>query len=344
MTSLLTSYSSVVLNVCQAEAPYASIQAALAEPGLAQPLLMGLAEAPAALRGESSPLHAVEAWQLLGFAGSMVRGLAGLGGTDACNRLLSSSAAPGGPVLMELVRDAVAAMPRSLPPGVPLPSYRMALAALCGTFALLGRSGSSGSARAAPMSDADWAAVEAFSRLWLQLASLCDAGEVMQDALLGMFRLLKGAASSCTPRRLQLAVEAAWVAARQLPLLSAAHAAHPDRGHAGRLAFCLLDPLIACAGQLAAAEPGSEAGGGASAGPEAAEDARDCLQQLHVRLCKAVHAMLVSAPAEEQQAQASLVPAKEMLAELLGKSYDALEAAFDRWERRGGGVAEGGDR
>lgn len=365
MTSLLTSYASVMMDCLQVGAPYASIRTALEEPSLVQPLLLGLAEAPAALRGESSPLHEQEAWQLLAVVGTTLRELGCQGGDDACLRLLSSSTRPGGPALLELVRDAAAAMPRSRPEDVPLPNYQSALIYLCGTLGLLwSRSGGSSSgAGNAPPSDADWAAVEAFSmlaggirRLAAPLSQL-SAGQVrqaaaaVQSANRGLCRLLGGVVASgdCTPRQLQLAAEAAWEAARQLPLPSAADPSRSDSGHFGKVAFCAVFLLLDRAGkQLAAQPPSVGAGGSPDSSAAAAEDALaaclQLLQQLHGHLCKAAHAMVASLPAEQQQAQAALVEAEGVPAQLLAECYATLLTAFDRCARSEAGSAARGDR
>ncbi len=134
----LSSYAGVLAQLLNTEEqPYGSMQGALADLSLAQPLLLGLAEAPPALRGECSPLHAVEVWELLLNVGTCL-GMAGRHGDSAAmHELRRSSAQPGGPLPIELLRDVVVALPPSRPAGVPGPNFALACTNLCNALAML---------------------------------------------------------------------------------------------------------------------------------------------------------------------------------------------------------------
>lgn len=248
LVSHLSSYASVIDDSLQMGEPYAGMRAALADPALVQPLLLGLAEAPAALRGESSPMHAREAWELLHHVGLILWCIGR--DTNVCRRLLGSSARPAGPALMELVRDAAAALPRSRPKGVPLQHFAGAYTCLCGTLSmpLPAVLDSGGAPAPEPLAAVEWAAVEAFTLLApvvrrmafppsrLGANRLEQAGNAVYFAVLGTAALLDRAPGTCTPPQLQLALQAAWEAACQLPLLatSGGNPEHETAAAAGR--------------------------------------------------------------------------------------------------------------
>ncbi|KAI7836885.1 hypothetical protein COHA_009217 [Chlorella ohadii] len=238
----LNCYAGVLSRTLDAPGqPYASIQGALADRSVVQPLLRGLAEAPPALRGEFGPKDGKEIWELLTSVG-VCFGVAGLLRSSTERDLLrSSSAQPGGPVLFELLRDVAAALPPSPSADVPKQKFAVTCLSLCSVLAVLpapsadGGGGSEGTA--APLSTADWAAKEAFALLSRPIRLVAspssqlsnpmpdslmqEAVNAVQDATIRLAELLQRAPARCSPRQLQLAFSAAWEAARQLPLLVA---------------------------------------------------------------------------------------------------------------------------
>ena len=370
MLSPLASYATVLaLPFLSGAQPFDSVHSALASPSVWQPLLLGLAVAPPALRGECSPMHNREVWDLISFLGVSLHFLVQQA-PDAARRVLRSSACPGGPLLMELVRDVAVAVPRSPPPGIPRDSFLVTLASVCRAIALplAGANGGTDSAApAAPLTAADWAAVEAYAVLApaIRLAAsppsqlsrelLQEVAGTAYDALRAVLQVLQGAAIPCTPKQLQLLFDVAWEAASMLPLHLAAMAANPVRapagipGALGRVSLTLIQTFLSSASALwqPAASPafvaaGSRPAGSAEdAGAAAAVSAR-LLQQAHIRLCKMVHFVAAAPPAEQRLLQAALAEAQQRLAGLLAQCFDELHLALEATKRSGIQPAEEG--
>lgn len=365
--SPLTSYAYVMgLAVDTGAEQYASIRSALAAPGPVQPLLLGLAEALPVLRGERNVLQPEEVWALVACSSLGLRVL-GLEAAGVAQRMLSSRARPGGPVLMELVRDVAAALPRSPPAYLPLRNFLPTHAFLCDTLGLLtpaaAAAGSSG-AMAALWAEAGWAAMEAFVTLGPAIRSLVAPPSQFDTELLrvaatapyyavgGLIQLLQGWPSSCSRQQLQLLSDVAWEAVNQVPLLVAFAAREPGApsGKGSKLAamfMAALDALIANAQQVAAPAPRSVVRSrqppSANADAAAAAAATQLLEQAHHRLCKMVHYLVASVPPEQRPVQAALVgpEAKRPLAGLLAQCFDALQLAWSCSEGSGSRQAEG---
>lgn len=366
--SPLTSYAYVMgLAVDTGAQQYASIRSALAAPRPVQPLLPGLAEALLVLRGERSVMQPEEVWALVACSSLGLRVL-GLEAAGVAQHMLSSSARPGGPRLMELVRDVATALPRSPSAYLPLRNFLPTPGCLCDTLVLLTpaavAAASSSGAMAALWAEAGWAAMEAFVTLGPAIRSLvtppsqfdtdllCRAATAPHYAVGGLIQVLQGWPSSCSRQQLQLLSDVAWEAVNQVPLLVAFAASEPGApsGKGSGLAamfMAALDALIANAQHVAAPAPRSVVRSrqppSADADAAAAAAATQLLEQAHHRLCKMVHYLVASVPPEERPVQAALAgpEAKQTLAGLLAQCFDALQLAWSRSEGSGSRPAEG---
>ncbi len=362
----LNCYAGVLSRTLDAPGqPYASIQGALADRSVVQPLLRGLAEAPPALRGEFGPKDGKEIWELLTSVG-VCFGVAGLLRSSTERDLLrSSSAQPGGPVLFELLRDVAAALPPSPSADVPKQKFAVTCLSLCSVLAVLpapsadGGGGSEGTA--APLSTADWAAVEAFALLSRPIRLVAspssqlsnpmpdslmqEAVNAVQDATIRLAELLQRAPARCSPWQLQLAFSAAWEAARQLPLLvatipSAAPVPESEAKKWCRVSLSALQAATTAALKLVAPPTSNAAGSRQALSQESAATAAaigaKVLQRMHARLCKMAHFLAADVPSEQRGVQAALAASSLALAKLLARCSRSWQLAFEWAERTGG--------
>ncbi len=169
----------------------------------------------------------------------------------------------------------------------------------------------------------------------LQIESLVeDAAIVAHDSTMRIAALLERAPGSCSAQQLQLAFNAAWEAARQLPLMvsgAAVGSAFPEeeRRSLGGLALFALQPLIAAALQLAVPPASNAAGNSQAPSQEDVAAAIEVLQRTHSHLCKMAHFLAAAAPAEQQRGvQTALAAANPALSSLLADCFTALQRAF----------------